>query len=85
MSRVLSDEDIEAIAKKLTDFSGLSAAEHREHHEAFSVWIDRQNKNAAFWEKMKEQVGGWAILGVLSAIGYGAWQSFLFFVSKGGH
>lgn len=85
MSRVLSDEDIEAIAKKLTDFSGLTAEEHREHHDAFSVWIARQNKRAIFWEKIQEQVGGWAILGILSAIGYGAWQGFLQIISKGGH
>lgn len=83
MTRILSDADIDAIAIRLTEFSGLTAEEHRNHHEAFSMWIERQTKRTAFWDKVQEQVGGWAIIGILSAIGYGAWHGFLFMVQRG--
>lgn len=83
MARLLSDEDIDAIAQRLTDFSGLSAEEHKKHHEAFTLWIERQSRRAAFWLKIQEQVGGWAIIVFLGSIGLGAWHGFLWFIDKG--
>ncbi len=83
MTRILSDEDIDAIAQRLTDFSGLTAEEHKKHHEAFTLWIERQSRRTAFWQKVQEQVGGWAIISFLGAVGFIAWNGFIWILQKG--
>jgi hypothetical protein len=82
MARHLTDEDIEAICQRLTEFSGLSPEEHKDHHRAFDVWLDNQRLRAEFWEKVKQQIGGWMFITVISGIGYAAWKGFLA-VAKG--
>lgn len=82
-SRILSDEDIDAIAQRLTEFSGLTPEDHKKHHDAISLWIDRQNKRNDRWEKVQAQVGGWAVIAILSSIGYAVWNSLLLLVGKG--
>jgi len=84
MARLLSDDDIDAIAHRLTSFSGLTAEEHKNHHEAFSIWIERQAKQAAFWEKVQQQAGGWVVISVLGGIAYAAWEGFLYLIKRGG-
>lgn len=59
MSRSLSDDDIDAIAHRLAEFSGLTPDEHREHHEAFALFIESQRRKAQRWDSIQEQVGGW--------------------------
>lgn len=83
MSRVLSDDDIEAICHRLTAFSGLTPEEHRDHHNAFAEYIASQRRKAEFYDKVKQQVGGWAIITVLSAIGYASWHTFVTLISRG--
>lgn len=82
MSRVLSDDDVHAIAQRLNDFSGLTMEEHRMQHLAFSSWIARQERNARLVEKIKEQVGGWFIISLLGGIGFTAWHGFLWFLER---
>lgn len=81
--RSLTDDDIEAICLRLTEFSGLSPEEHRDHHNAFTAYIEGQRRKAEFWEKVKAQVGGWLIIALLGSIGTLAWKAFLAFVERG--
>lgn len=81
--RNLTDEDIEAICQRLTEFSGLSTEEHRDHHNAFAEYIAAQRRKAEFYEKVKQQVGGWAVVSFLSAIGYAAWHGLMMILEKG--
>lgn len=83
MARGLTDEDIEAICHRLTEFSGLTPEEHREHHSAFAAYIEAQQRKAERWEKVQQQVGGWMVISILSAIGYATWNGFLWAISKG--
>jgi hypothetical protein len=72
--RSLSDDDIEAICLRLTQFSGLSPEEHRDHHNAFQAYIEGQRRKAEFWDKVKAQVGGWMIITAIGAIGTITWK-----------
>lgn len=82
-SRSLTDLDIDAICHRLTEFSGLTPEQHREHHNAFAEYIEAQQRKARRWEKIEEQVGGWFILGALTAVGAASWHGFLWIVGKG--
>jgi hypothetical protein len=73
-SRSLSDADIEAICLRLTEFSGLTPEEHRDHHNAFAAYIERQRRSAEFWDKVRAQVGGWMIISALGLIGTAVWK-----------
>lgn len=83
MARNLTDEDIDAIAHRLTEFSGLTPEAHREHHEAFSAYIASQQRKAEFWDKVQQQLGGWMVIAILSGIGYAAWHGFVWVIEKG--
>lgn len=82
MARNLTDEDIDAICHRLIEFSGLTAQEHKDHHNAFAEYIASQRRKAEFYEKVKQQVGGWAIISALSAIGYAAWNGIVILIGK---
>ena len=82
MARVLSDDDVDAIAQRLISFSGLTNEEHKKQHEAFAIYIEKQVKRAEFCGKVQQQVGGWAIITIISAIGYGAWNGFIHLAQK---
>jgi hypothetical protein len=83
MARNLTDEDIEALCLRLTDFSGLTPEEHRDHHRAVQIWLEDQRRKAEFRDKVKQQIGGWAVISFLTAIGYAAWNGFIWTVTKG--
>lgn len=80
MSRSLTDEDIKAISNQLTSYSGLTAEEHRLHHETFTLWISKQTKRMEFWDKVQAQVGGWFIVVTIMGLGYMAWDGFLWVI-----
>lgn len=77
MSRSLTDEDIDAICHRLTEFSGLTPEEHKEQHEALQLFIESYKRKLEFREKIKQQVGGWMIVTVLSGIGYSTYHFFV--------
>ena len=81
--RSLTDEDIDALCKRLVEFSGLSPEEHMEHHAAFSEYIASQRRKAEFYEKVKEQVGGWMVISILASVGYAAWHGFVWAIARG--
>lgn len=80
MNRVLTDGDIDAICLRLTEFSGLTPEEHAAHHGALALFIDNQRRKAERWDKIEQQVGGWAIISALTVIGYAAWSGFMWFI-----
>jgi hypothetical protein len=50
---------------------------HREHHAFMTEWIAAEKRRQDRLEKIKTQVGGWAIISILSTIGTLAYQGFL--------
>jgi hypothetical protein len=50
---------------------------HREHHDLIAELIAEMRRKRERAEKIKAQVGGWAIITILSAIGTGVYQLFL--------
>lgn len=73
-NRSLTDEDIDAICNRLTEFSGLTPEEHRDHHNAFQAYIESQRRKAEFWDKVKAQVGGYMIIAALGTMGTFVWK-----------
>lgn len=50
---------------------------HRKHHAFMDEWMAEQARKKEFREKIKTQVGGWAIITILSTMGTLAYQGFL--------
>lgn len=82
MSRVLSDDDIEAIAERLSSWSGLSTEEHRKHHEALELFIENQKDKKQHWDKIKEQVSGWGVVAILGGIGSLIYHGAVWFIDN---
>lgn len=49
---------------------------HREHHALIAEMIAEMKRKRERHEKIKAQVGGWAIITALSGIGTAAYQAF---------
>lgn len=47
---------------------------HREHHAFIAAWIEKQKQKQERFDKIKLQVGGWALITALGAIGKGGWE-----------
>jgi hypothetical protein len=75
MSRNLTDEDVTAICNRLTEFSGLTPEEHREHHEALATFIQWHKDKLEWRKKVSASVGGWVIIGILAFIGKSTWAA----------
>lgn len=50
---------------------------HREHHALIAEMIAEMKRKRERHEKIKAQVGGWAIITALSGIGTGVYQAFI--------
>jgi len=63
-----------------SEVSLLSVPEevHRDHHAFITEWLQAQRAKRERAEKIKTQVGGWAIITLLSGIGTGAYQAALY-------
>lgn len=48
---------------------------HAEHHEFIRDWIEERKRSREWRDKIKAQVGGWAIVTALGGIGTGAWHT----------
>ena len=59
--------------------------EHKRHHDAVQRFIDREDRRVAFYEKVKAQVGGWAVIGLLGVIGAAVWHAVVNAVKSAGH
>ena len=75
--RQMNEDQIDTIVKGIADklLFSVDAETHARHHQTMDIWMERENKKAIFREKVKAQVGGWAIVSVLGAIGTGTWHA----------
>lgn len=71
--RVLSDEDLQALAETFRETHAGSRALHQEHHDFVAAWIKKEKREQERWEKVKVHVTGWAIVGMLGGIGIAVW------------
>ena len=72
---------VDAIATAIrAEMSNLTIPEdtHKEHHEFIRQWIDKQKRKDERWDKIKAQVGGWAIVTLLGSIGTGAYHGAIY-------
>lgn len=75
-ARTLTDGDIDALSCAV--HGGVPIEEHIAHHAAIKTWIERENRKAERAEKVKAQVGGWAIIATLGLIGKGVWAGWIY-------
>lgn len=75
--RPFDEEQLEAVAQYIADKLPylIDAETHARHHQVFETWLERENRRAEFREKVRQQVGGWVAISILSAIGYFAWEA----------
>ena len=52
---------------------------HRVHHAFVAEWLEQQRRKRERAEKIKTQVGGWAIVTLLGGIGKLGYDAFLYF------
>lgn len=72
----LAREDVKAAVKEAmaSAFPDGDPDGHRRHHE---LVIKRAEAQAAFWDKMKVELGKYGLLGFLGWAAYSLWNSFL--------
>ena len=75
-SRTLTPADIEALTEAIQLGHYCSTEEHREQHEILKRWIENDNRRSERNERIKTQVGGWAIIAILGAIGQSSYTAF---------
>lgn len=76
--QTLSAGDITALLRAFEAAHCIPTAEHKTHHDFVRRLIEQDRKRAERWEKIKAQVGGWAIVTGLGAIGTGVWHGFVY-------
>ena len=64
----LTEQDIERLREII--YSGIAPDVHRQHHEAMSLWIARENRKAERYEKVKTHVIGWSAVSAISGFIY---------------
>lgn len=52
----------------------ISQEAHAEHHQFITELIEERRERRERAEKIKAQVGGWAVIAVLTGIGSSVWQ-----------
>lgn len=73
-SRVLTDQDLAAVAEMVAATRPIADNLHIEHHQFIGEWIERSKRRTETLEKVKAQVGGWGIIVALSGVGYAVWD-----------
>ena len=78
LTRHMTDETSE-LAQEITRLMTAAFPDgdpdgHRRHHEAIIVAAEER---AAFWKKMREEIGKWGILGVMGFIVIATWAKFV--------
>jgi hypothetical protein len=49
---------------------------HTEHHDFIQILIEREERKKERWEKVKTQVLGWGIIGMIGAMGSAVYHHF---------
>lgn len=81
-SETMGQDDVESIADAIADrlremhadLAGMSAKEHRDHHDALQRFIDRETRRAELYERIKASTGGWVVITTIAGIGYAVWE-----------
>jgi hypothetical protein len=60
---------------ELAGITGLELEEHREHHEFVRELVEEMRARKRLRQKLIEQVGGWAVITVLGAVGTFVWHA----------
>ncbi len=48
---------------------GVDNEEHKAHHEFLKILLEREHRSQARWDRVREQVVGWALIAFLGGIG----------------
>ena len=75
-SRSLTDQDVQALLKAFEGAHCIPTDVHKTHHDYVKRLIEKDRIKAERMEKIKAQVGGWAIVTALGAVGTGAWHGW---------
>lgn len=79
----MEQKEIEAaLGSVLDQRDSIDKHTHHAHHEYVSQLLLREERRDIFRDKIRAQIGGWALISLLSAIGYAAWQGFQTLVHK---
>jgi hypothetical protein len=74
----LSEVDVKNIADaldaRLDKRRSIDEATHKEDHEFVRGLIRKERERKEFWLKVKQQVGGWSVVVVLTGIGAAVWN-----------
>lgn len=73
---------LEAIAQKL-DGVPDAPPRHKEDHDFITAFIEREKRRTERHEKIKAQVGGWAIIALLSGVAAAVWRWALHAFGRG--
>lgn len=78
------EEFATAIAAALVKqhLQGLDPVEHREQHEALAAWIEAQKARRQLFQKITAHVFGWAVIAVVTGIGYSVWHYFKMLLAR---
>ena len=74
----LSKEDLDHLTSALREIHCCSPEEHRAQHDVLARWIENDNIKRDRREKLKTQVGGWAIIAILGGIGRATYEAFIY-------
>lgn len=72
----------EVLLEVLNENRSVDNKIHERHHRIMDVWIQREERRQERWEKIKVQVYGWGIIGMLGTVGTAVYH---FFMKGSGH
>lgn len=73
--RKFDEETIRAILDVMKDHAlWVDSDTHRCHHDYITQLLAERQRKLARWDKVREQVTGWAIIAMLGAIGSGVYH-----------
>jgi len=70
------EDVVAAIHDALESRAKVNNELHTEHHAFIESLIKREERKSQMWQKIKTQVLGWGILGVVGAIGTAVYHTF---------
>ena len=70
-------EELKQVIREALNENGQSSVPsdlHAKHHEFIDMMLEKYQRRRDIADKIKAQVGGWAIIAMLAAIGSYAWS-----------
>ncbi len=76
--RKLDEEQIKMILDIVREHAlTIDAKEHQYHHQFISEMLEEKKRKRELWDKVREQVAGWAIIAALGAVGSLVYNFFI--------